>query len=364
LPGVSPLDLHQAVSLRGHHPPREQNEPSKEARVSTGYHNPDGDNPNPEVDFEAQRAARNAVMQIGQFPDFPVAMRRATGYGPWVDMMQHFHHWFHPRHKTMQDRWTMWKTYQQWWDECGLYERQVRKGVKRLKALGLIEVWYGPRKRPHYRVDWVRLAEVLSITSVNCGDGDEQDDGFTDSITSVNCGDAITSVNCGSQSRQLSGVSITEEDAVDNFTEESLLQSAPEPSSEEPGATKMDKEKEQKQVQEQPVEDKRISPNGHAPSTTTAGQEDGRATVVEITPPKPEDDALIDEIRAVLNPDNSGWCNAWWVRNNRPDYYTPKRIAYFLSIEEDLPRYEGRAEELEPYVAYVLWEESKEGAAA
>jgi hypothetical protein len=44
-----------------------------------------------------------------------------------------------------------------------LNRKQVNKGRARLKALGVLEEKYGPYKRIHYRIDWVRLAELLSI---------------------------------------------------------------------------------------------------------------------------------------------------------------------------------------------------------
>src|SRR5918992_771036 len=78
------------------------------------------------ADAEAQRAARDAVMQIRLFPDLTVALRGALGYGPHVDMLQHFCYWMHPRHPKMQDRWTMYKTYAEWCDECGLTDRQIK----------------------------------------------------------------------------------------------------------------------------------------------------------------------------------------------------------------------------------------------
>jgi nitrate reductase NapE component len=50
------------------------------------------------TDAEAQRAARKAIMKIRLFPDLTVALRGGLGYGPHVDMLQHFCYWMHPRH--------------------------------------------------------------------------------------------------------------------------------------------------------------------------------------------------------------------------------------------------------------------------
>src|SRR5215218_8027874 len=81
----------------------------------------------------AEQAARDAMMQIPLFPDLTVALRAALGYGPHVDMLQHFCYWMHPRHPKMQSRWTMYKTYEEWREECSLSDRQVRKGRKVLR---------------------------------------------------------------------------------------------------------------------------------------------------------------------------------------------------------------------------------------
>ena len=119
-----------------------------------------------EFDKESQQAARNAVMEIPLFPDLTVALRKAIGDGPHVDMLQHLVYWFHPRHKSTQKRWSIWKTYKEWYEECGLKRRRVDNGRRKLKALGLVTEKHGPYKRVYYKVDWVALAEVLECTEV------------------------------------------------------------------------------------------------------------------------------------------------------------------------------------------------------
>src|SRR5918992_1012872 len=118
------------------------------------------------ADAEAQRAARDAIMQIRLFPDLTVALRGALGYGPHVDVLQHFSYWMHPRHPKMQNRWTLYKTYAEWREECGLARKQIDKGRTKLRELGLVTEKKGPHGRLHYRVDWVALAEVLSLSPV------------------------------------------------------------------------------------------------------------------------------------------------------------------------------------------------------
>src|SRR5215218_3465794 len=113
----------------------------------------------------AEQAARDAIMEIPLFPDLTVALRAALGYGPHVDMLQHFCYWMHPRHPKMQDRWTMYKTYEEWRDECGLSDRQIRKGRKVLRELGLVTEKKSNYGRIDYRVNWVALAEALSLNT-------------------------------------------------------------------------------------------------------------------------------------------------------------------------------------------------------
>jgi hypothetical protein len=137
------------------------------------------------ADAEAQRAARDAIMEIPLFPDLTVALRGALGYGPHVDMLQHFCYWMHPRHPKMQSRWTMFKTYAEWREECSLSDRQVRKGRKVLGELGLVTEKKTNYGRVDYRVDWVALAKALSLdtntvqTDEDLGDFDLFDDDDT-----------------------------------------------------------------------------------------------------------------------------------------------------------------------------------------
>jgi hypothetical protein len=114
------------------------------------------------VDAEAQRAARDAIMQIPQFPE--LERRLVSMLGPTSEtlMIHQLVYWF-DKPKMQNRRWA-YKTYKEWKDERGLNRKQVDKGRKRSKALGLLEEKHGNYKRLHYRVDWVRLAELLSTS--------------------------------------------------------------------------------------------------------------------------------------------------------------------------------------------------------
>jgi hypothetical protein len=131
--------------------------------VDQGYHNPDKQELSEDFDLEAQRTARAAVMEIELFPDLTRALRKALGYGPHVDMLQHFCYWMHPDKPKMRKRWVMYKTRAEWYDECGLTERQVRKGRKVLLDRGLVTYKRGQYSRIQYRVDWVALADALDL---------------------------------------------------------------------------------------------------------------------------------------------------------------------------------------------------------
>ena len=113
------------------------------------------------TDAEAQRAARHAIMQIPAFPELLTRLTRVFGPGAERDMIHQLIYWFSK--PKMQNRWWAYKTADEWRDERGLNRKQVNKGRARLKPFGVLEEKYGPYKRLHYRIDWVRLAELLSI---------------------------------------------------------------------------------------------------------------------------------------------------------------------------------------------------------
>jgi len=115
------------------------------------------------TDAEAQRAARDAIMEIGAFPELLTRLTRVFGPGAERDMIHQLIYWFSK--PKMQNRWWAYKTADEWRDERGLNRKQVNKGRARLKPFGVLEEKYGPYKRIHYRIDWVRLAELLSIPS-------------------------------------------------------------------------------------------------------------------------------------------------------------------------------------------------------
>jgi hypothetical protein len=320
---------------------------------------------NEEFDVEAQQAARDAVMQIRLFPDLTIALRAAVGYGPHIDMLQHFCYWMHPRHPKMQERWWMYKTYAEWHDECALTDRQVKKGRKVLRDLGLVTEKKGPYGRVHYRVEWVKLAQTLSLDGIS--DQTDDLDGWFDDLEEEISLDAITVRgqfgHHGDQS-SLDGNSVqpnTGEDTGDYSQETTLLQRAPEPAFAEPGAPEINKDKEPKEGLAPPSEDKRHSKNGHTPSETTAVRDVGESVV---TPPKPDDDTLLDDVREILDPDSGRWWGATFVAQ-RHMQYVPETVAKLMgNLAEEIERPEviRRVERstLEDAVRYVMWEAGEE----
>jgi hypothetical protein len=319
--------------------------------MSEEYHeNGTNKQPNPEPDYEAQQAARDAVMAIPLFPDLAVALKHAIGYGPHVDMLQHFVYWFHPRHRTMQKRWTLYKTYKEWKDECGLTDRQVKKGRKVLRDLGLVTEHKGPRYRVHYRIDWVALADVLRLDAIT-----DQPDDFGDDFDEFRLDAIADQRQVGRHGDQAKPDAITDQPNTGDYgsrllSGNSLLHSGDEPAFAEPPPPHMNGKREEVRASRGALEDKRHSQNRHAPSKKQAVKE---RVEKPVAPPKPTNDTLLAEIRELLNPNSGRWLGAEPARQN-PEFYTPEKVAEFMAKDPELP-YEG-AEELEPCVRYVLWE--------
>jgi hypothetical protein len=103
--------------------------------------------------------ARKYVQDIDLFPELQVRLTRIFGPGVERDMLHQLVYWF--RKPKMQNRWTAYKTFDEWREERGLNRKQVDKGRKALKADGVVQEAYGPYKKVHYRVNWIRLQRML-----------------------------------------------------------------------------------------------------------------------------------------------------------------------------------------------------------
>ena len=311
--------------------------------MGSEYHNED-------FDVEAQQAARDAIMEIPLFPDLTVQLRDALEYGPHCDMVQHFVYWFHPRHPKMQDRWWMYKTYTEWREECGLARKQVDKGRARLRELGLVNEKKGPHGRVHYQVDWVALAEDLSLSPYG-EQTDEFDEWFDDDLDENSLspyGEQGQFVPQGEQSSlsPYGEQANTGDHSGDYLTGYPTLQVA----------TKMNKNGKTNEFSPPPVEEKRHSEDGDTSSAEIAARE----IVEEVqAPPKPDNDALLDEVTDILNPDGGRWYLAAHVSAR----HTAKTVADGILSEEGMSdvAHSVPYEDLLAAITYVRWDEEEVG---
>jgi hypothetical protein len=292
------------------------------------------------ADAEAQRAARDAIMEISLFPDLTVALRGALGYGPHVDMLQHFCYWMHPRHPKMQSRWTMYKTYAEWREECSLTDRQVRKGRKVLRELGLVTEKKSNYGRIDYRVDWVALAEVLSLDT-NTVQTDEDLDDFDPFYEDASL-DAITVQGQFGRYSDESSLDATivqanaGEYAGEYVQKNSPLQGAPEPALAEPGATEINRDKEQKEgIEAPPSTDKRHSQVAEPPKPKIAKEVEIKVWALIFGLPAETDVTRFADQHIVDKIDADGGA------------FTVERVA------EKAREHLGRDEPLEAYIPYV-----------
>jgi len=322
--------------------------------MGSEYHNED-------FDGEAQQAARDAIMEMPLFPDLTVQLRDALEYGPHCDMLQHFVYWFHPRHPKMQKRWTMYKTYTEWREECGLARKQVDKGRARLRELGLVTEKKGPHGRVHYQVDWVALAEDLSLSP--CGEQtDEFDEWFDDDLDENSLspyGEQGQFVPQGEQSSlsPYGEQANTGDYAEDYVTGNSTLQVA----------TKINKNGKTNEFSPPPIEDKRHFENDGTSSADIAAKAVKDEVEEVVAPPKPDNDTLLADVRKILNPDSGRWWAARIVLDKSYCYAPEVAARHMLlnvgDIEGADAISEAKEEELTQVVAYVMWEATEEGRA-
>jgi hypothetical protein len=315
--------------------------------MSTDYHESDANHhPNPEVDYEAQQAARDAIMQINLFPDLPVALKAALGYGPHVDMIQHLVYWFHPKKRKMQNRWSLWKTFGEWKEECSLSERQVKKARSILAEKGLVTHTRGQYSRVFYRVDWVALAAVLKLEYHPRGYQGQVEDWYAEHLErhGESISDGITvqyedfedeSISDGTtgqlHSRRYSGQVIPDANTVrlntvdyagDYKSIDSPLQVGGTPLSATPPPEEMEEKKEEKQP-----------------------------------PTKPSDDKLLRDISEILDPKTSRWHHAKFIATTYP---ADTVAGYIHTNAEDIKDSEYvtsvSREELEAAIRYVQWQ--------
>ena len=328
------------------------------------------------ADTEAQRVARNAIMQIPAFPELQTRLTRVFGPGAERDMIHQLIYWFSKR--KMQHRWWAYLTRENWRDQRGLNRKQVDKGRRRLKAhpSGVVEEKMGPYKRIHYRIDWVKLAALLGLETPLKGvpiDDDFDDFDDEDLWTPLKGGpkpsDPPLGVAGSSAPPEMDAAPDTYAENPANvgvpsntgalavaFSQNNPPTGGAEPAKAEPAPPLLNKDEEQKEGLEQPVDGQRHSQNGHAPSESRLERE----VVTEpasLAPPKPDDDTLLAEVKEILDSNSGRWSYACYIKNG----YAPEKVAgYIITNAEDIKRPEVVTsvprDELEQAVGYVLWE--------
>jgi hypothetical protein len=327
------------------------------------------------ADAEAQRVARDAIMEIPPFPELLTRLTRVFGPGPERDMVHQLVYWFSkPR---MQDRWTAYLTRENWRDQRGLNRRQVDKGRRRLKAhpSGVVEEKMGPYKRIHYRIDWVKLAALLGLETPLKGvpiddDFDDFDDFDDEDLwTPLKGGpkpsDPPLGVAGSSDPPQMDDTPDTYAENSSNggvpsntgalavaFSQNNPPTGGAEPAKAEPAQLLINKDEEQKEKQTLTTE--RPSQNVHTSGETAAVRDEVEKVVA---PAKPDDDALLAEVKAILDSNSGRWSYACYIR----DDYPPEKVAgYIINNAEDIKRPEvvtsAPRDELVQAVGYLQWE--------
>jgi hypothetical protein len=339
---------------------------------------------NEEFDVEAQQAARDAVMEIRAFPELLTRLTRVFGPGPERDIVHQLVYWFSK--PKMQNRWTAYLTRENWRDQRGLNRKQVDKGRRRLKAhpSGVVEEKLGPYKRVHYRIDWVKLADLLGLeTPLEGVPMDDDFDLFDDVIDEEDLRPPLKGgPKPSAPPLEVAGSSAPPEmdDATDIYAENVANGGVPsntgalaeafsqdnhptgcaEPAFAEPAPPKINKEIEpiEGSLSSPPIEDKRYSENGDASSAEEP------VRVEDVGPPKPGHEALLDEVRDILDPDSGKWWGAKFIADRRKDYAPGAVVTIMLNsveeIEEPGAITEANKTKLLEAVRYVMWEAEEE----
>jgi hypothetical protein len=243
--------------------------------------------------------------------------------------------------------------------------RKVLRGEK--QAPRVVEECRPSRRRAtFYRVDLVAVANIIGVELVSAIEDDfdffglEESESFRGTTENGQTPDKPSESFRGTtESFQGATESFRVATSVDTSVgtySGSTLQVAPEPAFAEPGAHEMNGKKEK---EEQPLTTERPSLNGHTPSETTAvkGEVEEPAS---LAPAKPDDDALLAEVKEILDPDSGRWPDARYVAMNGNGYAPEKVAGYIVTNAEDIKRPEVVTsvprDELEQAVGYVLWE--------
>jgi hypothetical protein len=134
----------------------------------------------------------------------------------------------------------------------------------------------------------------------------------------------------------------------------STLQVVGEPAFAEPPTTNGKRKKEKA---EQPLTTEHPSQNGHTPSETTAVKDEVEQVVA---PAKPDDDALLAEVKEILDAESGRWWGAANIAKHKDTFTAEKVAGYIITNAVDIKRPEvvtsAPRDELVQAVEYVQWE--------
>jgi hypothetical protein len=216
-----------------------------------------------------------------------------------------------------------------------------------------VEEKTGPYKRIHYRIDWVKLAALLGLETPL--KGVPIDDGFDDF------------------------------DDFGDFDDEDLrtpLKGEPKPSDPPLGVADSS---DPPQMDDTPDTYAENSSNGGVPSNTgalavafsqnnppTGGAEPAKAEPAPLlinkdkepkeglAPPKPDDETLLAEVKAILDSESGRWWGAVNIAKHKDTFTAEKVAGYIITNAEDIKRPEvvtsAPRDELVQAVEYVQWE--------
>jgi hypothetical protein len=312
------------------------------------------------ADAEAQRAARDAIMEIPAFPELERRLISVLGPTSEAIMIHQLVYWFSK--PKMQPRWSAYKTYKEWKDERGLNRKQVDKGRKRLRARKLVEMKYGNYKRIEYQVDWVKLAELLLIPlkggqsyDLDDFENDDFDDLLDKPLYPLKGGQSSTDTTKGgtvqndipqiddtpdtyAENSSFGGVqSNAREYAVAYEQNNSTLQVGAEPAFAEPAPPEINKNEEPKEddLSSPPNTDKRHSQAAEPPMPKLAKEVEIKVWALIFGLPDETDVTRFADRHLADEADANG------------EAFTVERVA------EKAREYLGRDEPLEAYISYV-----------
>jgi hypothetical protein len=227
------------------------------------------------------------------------------------------------------------------------YQTKARKILRGEKATPRVVAECRPSRRraTFYRVDLVAVADLIGVeisesfhvTTQTMEAPEEDPESFQETTQWLQ--------ETTESFQETASVETSVETSVD-----SLLQRAAEPADAEPAVPEMNGKKEDKHPSP-PVGDKRHSQDSDTPGQRTAGK---KKVEEPVAPPKPNDDALLAEVKEILNPDSGRWHLATHVSAK----HTAQTVAKGIVSEDDTGEvvHSVPYEDVEAAIEYLRWE--------